>query len=97
MIGYCNDIITTSQQSLEKGKSKLNLKIQNAVSSDFETVEVSFDVNFLQKESNRMLSVDSTNRLNHVCLLMKQVELSIRRVSCFPSGVLSTNQFIADG
>ena len=30
-----------------------------------------------------MLSVDSTNRLNRVCLLMKQVELSIRRIICF--------------
>ena len=39
-----------------------------------------------------MLSVDSTNRLNHVCLLMKNVELSIRRISYLPSGVLSANQ-----
>ena len=44
-----------------------------------------------------MLSLDSTNRLNRVCLLMTQVELSIRRISCLPSGVLSANQFNADG
>ena len=40
-----------------------------------------------------MLSVDSTNRLNRLCLLMKQFELSNKRISCLPSGVLSANQF----
>ena len=39
----------------------------------FETVEVSFDENLLQYESNRMLSVDSMNRLKLLCLLLNRL------------------------
>ena len=63
---------------------KLNLKIRNAVPSDFETVEVSFDENLDESSESRM-SVD------------EQIELSIRRISSLPFGVLSANQFNADG
>ena len=81
---------------IKKGKLKLNLKIQNAVPSvRRESPSVGIEPNAfgrLDESSESRMSVDETG----LCLLMKQVELSIRRISCFPFGVLSANQFNAD-
>ena len=99
MIGYCNDIITTSQQTLKKGKLKLNLKIQNTVPNDSEItpfMSALVDENFqMEIEMNAFGRLDESTE-SHVFVI--ETKLNCRSDgSAVCRLVLSANQSNADG